>query len=150
MGVQLDTGKSKGAKPVINVTPLVDVVLVLLIIFMVVLPDVQEGKSIDIVKVEQAEKTASDKEPITVTIDADEVYTLGEDDTTREAVLEGLRAEFARDPSQSVLLRADAGLKYKIVREFFAEIQQIGFEIIALAVGVSAEWEAQQEDQGKG
>ena len=44
MGAQLDTGKGgKGVKPNINVTPLVDVVLVLLIIFMVIIPNMQDG-----------------------------------------------------------------------------------------------------------
>jgi len=143
MGVQLETGgKSKGAKPNINVTPLVDVVLVLLIIFMVVLPNVQDGKPIEMVKVDQAEKSTEGGEPLTVTINAQEVYTLDKADTTRAEVLATLKAEFARDPGRQVLLRADAGLPYKTVRAMFADIQSIGFKVIALAVGVSAEWKA--------
>lgn len=141
MGVQLDAGKKKGGiTPVINVTPLVDVVLVLLIIFMVVLPNVQDGKPIEIVKVEEADKNASDKEPVTVTVNAKEIYTLGEEDMSRSKVLAGLAQEYERDPAQRILLRADAGLPYKVVRELFADIQNIGFQGIALAVGVGKEW----------
>lgn len=148
MGAPLETGsKTKGAKPIINVTPLVDVVLVLLIIFMVVLPNVQDGKPIEMVKVDRAEKSKSGGEPISVTIDAREVYTLGEEDTSRAEVLRKLAAEFERDPGRRVLLRADAGLPYKTVRSLFADIQNVGFKVVGLAVGVSAEW---KEEHGAG
>ncbi|MGH1342314.1 MAG: ExbD/TolR family protein [Nannocystales bacterium] len=140
MGAQLSSGRKKGAQPNINVTPLVDVVLVLLIIFMVVLPDVQGGKPVEMVKVAAADKHASDVEPLTVTIDLSEVYTWDDADTTRDIALGGLRAEYARDPKQKVLLRADAGLRYAIVRDFFADVQDIGFPTVSLAVGVGAEW----------
>ncbi len=140
MGAQLNSGRKKGAQPNINVTPLVDVVLVLLIIFMVVLPDTQDGKPVEMVKVAAADKHASDAEPLTVTIDLSEVYTWDDADTTRDAALGGLRAEYVRDPKQKVLLRADAGLRYPIVRDFFADVQDIGFPTVSLAVGVGAEW----------
>lgn len=144
MGAQLDAGgKSKGAKPDINVTPLVDVVLVLLIIFMVVLPNVQDGKPIEMVKVNQAEKSSEGTEPLMVTINAQEVYTLGDEDTARAEVLKNLKDEFDRNPGRQILLRADAGLPYKTVRSMFADVQNIGFKVIALAVGVSAEWKAE-------
>ena len=148
MGMNLDAGPKKGGvKPNINVTPLVDVVLVLLIIFMVVLPDVSDsGKSIDMVKVNRADKPEAE-ELVTVTIDVNEVYTLGETDLDRGAVLEGLGAAFEADPRQPVLLRADARLPYRVVRDFFAEIQQVGFENVALAVGVNREW---SEEEGEG
>ena len=86
MGAQLNSGRKKGAQPDINVTPLVDVVLVLLIIFMVVLPDVQGGKPIEMVKVAAADKSADGKEPLTVTIDLREVYTWADADVGRQDV----------------------------------------------------------------
>ncbi len=141
MGAQINSGgKKKGAQPNINVTPLVDVVLVLLIIFMVVLPDVQGGKPIEMMKVKKADKHEDGAEPLTVTIDLNEVYTLGDADVSRQGALDGLRAEYARDSDQRVLLRADAGLRYAIVRDFFRDAQEIGFPTVSLAVGVGAEW----------
>ena len=141
MGAQISSrGKKKGAQPNINVTPLVDVVLVLLIIFMVVLPDVQPGKPVEMVKVATADESQDDVEPLTVTIDLEEVYTWADQDVGRDVALSGLRLEYDRDPSQRVLLRADAGLRYAIVRDFFRDVQEIGFPTISLAVGVSAEW----------
>lgn len=139
MGVKLGNSKG-GVAPDINVTPLVDVVLVLLIIFMVIIPNMQEGKTIDMIKVETADKPDDSVEPLAVTIDRNEVYTLGESDLPRGDVLESLEASFAQDPERRVLLRADATLPYKTVRDFFAEVQQIGFQNIALAVGVAREW----------
>ena len=68
MGVQLSTGGDKKVKPNINVTPLVDVVLVLLIIFMLVIPNMQEGVPIELFKAANAEKDEEDAEPITVSV----------------------------------------------------------------------------------
>lgn len=144
MGAQLNRGKKKGVQPNINVTPLVDVVLVLLIIFMVVLPDVQGGKSIEMVKVSTADKHEDAAEPLSVTIDINEVYTWDKQDVDRNTALNGLRAAFAQDSGQKVLLRADAGLRYAIVRDFFRDVQEIGFPNVSLAVGVSAQWEEEQ------
>ncbi len=51
MGMAVETGKpGKGPKPSINVTPLVDVVLVLLIIFMLIIPNMQDDKPIELIK----------------------------------------------------------------------------------------------------
>ncbi len=145
MGAQLNSGgKKKGAQPNINVTPLVDVVLVLLIIFMVVLPDVQGGKPIDMMKVKAADKHEDGAEPLTVTIDINEVYTWSKADVARQVALDGLKIEYARDPEQRVLLRADAGLRYAIVRDFFRDVQEIGFPTVSLAVGVGAEWNEEE------
>jgi biopolymer transport protein ExbD len=139
MGVKLDSGKG-GVTPDINVTPLVDVVLVLLIIFMVIIPNMQEGKTIEMVKVEAADKPDNGVEPLAVTIDRNEVYTLGDEDLARAMVLSSLGEAYAQDPGRRVLLRADATLPYKTVREFFHEVQEIGFVNIGLAVGVAREW----------
>jgi biopolymer transport protein ExbD len=149
MGAKLASGGGRGGvTPDINVTPLVDVVLVLLIIFMVIIPNVQDGKAIEIIKVPKADENADSVEPLVVTIDRNEVFTLGEDDMSRAAVLQGLAAEYAEDPGQRVLLRADATLPYKTVREFFADTQEVGFVHIALAVGVAAEWSEEEGGDG--
>ena len=68
MGMQIDAGGGKKGKksltPNINVTPLVDVVLVLLIIFMVVLPNMQDGKTIEMFKASTAEKKTYSQDTI--------------------------------------------------------------------------------------
>ncbi len=133
------SGDGGGVTPNINVTPLVDVVLVLLIIFMLVMPNMQDGKPIEMIKVEQADQLEDDQEPITVTIDGKEVFTVGEDDLPRDQALAEVLAEASASPRRRVLIRADARLHYKPVREFFRDLQQGGLVNIALAVGVNRE-----------
>ena len=71
MGATLQANKSKGATPEINITPLVDVVLVLLIIFMVVTPALNEGAQIELPKVLMPDAKQKDLHPIEVTIAPD-------------------------------------------------------------------------------
>jgi len=140
MGVQLDTGSDKKVKPNINVTPLVDVVLVLLIIFMLVIPNMQEGVPVELFKADNAVKDEEDAEPITVSIarvkGSDEVsYHIGDEQMSRD----GLIAELARlheaDPSQQLLFRGDSRVEYGNIRDVFHECQNLGFAYIQLAVG---------------
>jgi biopolymer transport protein TolR len=147
MGAALDTGKSgKGVKPNINVTPLVDVVLVLLIIFMVIIPNMQDGKPIEMVNVLNPDKDAEDKEePLTVTIDRAENYVIDKSELPRAAAIAELQQVHARSPKRKLLIRADAKLPYVKVREFFREVQQIGFGGVALAVGTQAKWDGGSE-----
>jgi biopolymer transport protein ExbD len=141
VGVALDSGGGKPrVAPNINVTPLVDVVLVLLIIFMVIIPNMQEGKTIEMIKVDVADKNADDVEPITITIDRNEVCTYDDTDMNSSDCLARLRAAFAENPRRRVLLRGDAVLPYRVMREFFREVQEIGFGGVSLAVGVAREW----------
>ncbi len=142
MGMSVDTGgKGKGAKPNINVTPLVDVVLVLLIIFMVVLPSVQDGKTIEMVNVLHPQKDKDeDKPPIPVTVTRDEVYSLEQQDLSRESLLQELRNLHAAEPTRRILLRGDAALPYETMRDLFRDCQDIGFPTVSLAVGKQREW----------
>jgi len=142
----LNSSKKGGGSitPVINVTPLVDVVLVLLIIFMVIIPNMQEGKTIEMLRVQAADDVKTDEEPVTITISFDEVYTVDEQDLARGDVLRSLRATYADNPRRKILLRGDTRLPYRVVREFFREVQEIGFANVALAVGVSREWSEQE------
>jgi biopolymer transport protein TolR len=138
-------GKGGSITPVINVTPLVDVVLVLLIIFMVIIPNMQEGKTIEMLRVQVADEVKTDEEPLTITISLEEVFTLEEQDLARADVLRSLRASYAENTRRKILLRGDTRLPYRVVREFFREVQEIGFANVALAVGVNREW-SEEED----
>jgi biopolymer transport protein TolR len=140
MGVALagSKGKRRGVVPVINVTPLVDVVLVLLIIFMLVIPNVQnEGRPITMLQVEEADRLTDDQEPIIVTVDRDERYLVGAQELSRDAAVAEVLALSSASPRQRVLLRADAALPYKPIRELFAALQDGGLVNVALAVGVA-------------
>ena len=147
MGAALDTGKSgKGVKPNINVTPLVDVVLVLLIIFMVIIPNMQDGKPIEMINVFHPDKDAEEKEePLTITIDRNENYVVGEAELPRAQAIAELASVHTRTPKRKLLIRADARLPYAKVRELFKEVQDIGFGGVALAVGAQRTWDGAAE-----
>lgn len=150
MAVDLQSGKGGSITPNINVTPLVDVVLVLLIIFMLVIPNVQgEGKPIEMIKVEAADKLTDDEEPIIITVDRGESYLVGEHELSKEAAIQEVIALAQANPRQRVLLRADALLPYKPIRELFAGLQEGGLVNIALAVGVDNDEGAEALVQNK-
>ncbi|MBK7824660.1 biopolymer transporter ExbD [Nannocystis sp.] len=147
MGAALDTGKGKkGVRPNINVTPLVDVVLVLLIIFMVIIPNMQDGKPIEMINVLNPDKDSEAKdEPLTVTIDRNEHYVVDDAELPRAQAIAQLQQVYANSPKRKLLIRADAKLHYAKVREFFKDVQNIGFGGVALAVGTQRKWDGGAE-----
>lgn len=141
MGVQLDTGGgSKSLRPNINVTPLVDVVLVLLIIFMVVIPNMQEHETIELFPTTTATEDADEeKTAIVVTITYARTYHLGKDEIERDALLAALSEAHAQEPDRQLMIRGDKRLPYGVLRSFFYESKEIGFKNVKLAVGSVAE-----------
>ena len=147
MGVQLDTGSDKKVKPNINVTPLVDVVLVLLIIFMLVIPNMQEGVPIELFSANNAIKDEDDAEPMIVALawdaELEQVgYYVGDEQFTKDGLIAEVATAHQADPSLQILFRGDARIGYGKVREVFAELQNMNIAYIQLAVGAQKEsWE---------
>ena len=130
------SGKSslRTLEPAINVTPLVDVMLVLLIIFMVITPTLAEGADIDLPKIFSIDKTPKELEPIDVALLKNGSTMLDKnpiDPTRLEALLRDLHA---KDPTRRAMLKSDSAVPYKRVRETFGLLQQIGFHGVALRV----------------
>ena len=127
---------SSGVKPDINVTPLVDVVLVLLIIFMVVAPRLDQDIQVEVPGIfnPDPEKQLL-SEPFKVTVPEAGVFYVGEQKYDLEGVIEYLSGEHALDPNRRLVLRADARLSYKDVRPFLAKAQELGFLGMSLTVG---------------
>ena len=149
MGVQLDTGgDGKGAKPNINVTPLVDVVLVLLIIFMVVIPNMQEGKTIEMITVKEVDEADAEDGIVQVTVQRDGSMYIDQDLLTRDALVAELAKIHAAEPEKMLLMRGDMKVEYHVIRDLFYECQQMGFGKIAIAVGKSKEWDASEGSVG--
>src|SRR6266436_4112035 len=108
-------GSSKGIKNEINVTPLVDVVLVLLIIFMVITPMLQRGKSVELPKAKHA-VAGQGAEPafISVTKDGSVFVEQDKKPATQEDVMVAMRA--AAEAGKRVMIKADTDAEYGKVR----------------------------------
>ncbi len=136
MGVQLGTSEGRGPRPTINITPLVDVVLVLLIIFMVVVPNVQEGVPVDMVRVKHG-ATPAEEDPgaLNVALDGERALYLDDKPITHDALLASLKVSSSR-PGAFVRLRADARLPFREVRALLGELKELGVEDVRFVVGV--------------
>jgi biopolymer transport protein ExbD/biopolymer transport protein TolR len=130
------TDSRKQPEPEINVTPLVDVVLVLLIIFMVVAPELEHGERVDLPAVYQPdEKPKGSLDPITVTVTTSERLFLEKEPLAGLPELgERLAAIRTREPDRRVVIKGDASLRYAKMRDAFALCQKIGFVGISLSV----------------
>jgi biopolymer transport protein ExbD/biopolymer transport protein TolR len=126
--------RNQQPEPEINVTPLVDVVLVLLIIFMVIAPAIAEGEHVELPKIVQPDPKQKDMEPIEVTMAANGILVLDKERIQPAALKERLRQLHAKDPTRVLLLKSDETIPYKNVRETFAQIQTIGFKGVSLKV----------------
>jgi biopolymer transport protein TolR len=116
----MDVGSAKGSvRSDINITPLVDVVLVLLIIFMVITPMLQRGKSVELPKARHAatNETKDAPEPIFISVTKDGEVWVEQDKqpANKEAVMAALEAA-AKTPGQRVMLKADVETEYGKVR----------------------------------
>ena len=127
---------SKGVTPDINVTPLVDVVLVLLIIFMVVAPQMDQNVPVDLPGIFNPDpevQTAMD--PVKLSVANAGEYYIDEQKYDLDGAIEALAAEHAAEPMRRLVLRADSKLTYGQVREILARSQQVGFPGMSLMVG---------------
>jgi biopolymer transport protein ExbD/biopolymer transport protein TolR len=120
-------------EPEINVTPLDDVVLVLLIIFMVIAPNLQEGTPVVLPEVKTTDEKAK-TEGIDVVIDGAGALYLDDQLVTREALLDALRELHGSKPDKPLVVKADAKLPYGRVREVFADVQRLGFRNVSMKV----------------
>lgn len=131
----MNVGGHKGIKAEINVTPMVDVVLVLLIIFMVITPMLQRGKDVQLpkaTKVDEERKGAAD--PIVVSVTPDKQIYIESDAYNDEQFQEQLKAKLSVNPGQRILLKGDKSLVFDDVRRVMALSRKAGAKAIALGV----------------
>jgi len=123
-------------RPDMNVTPLVDVVLVLLIIFMVVAPRLDQDVQVDLPGIFNPDPEVDGAaDPLKVSVARVGEYYIGERKLDLDGAIAELGAAHAADPLRRLVLRADAKLRYGDVRELLARSQQVGFPGIAFMVG---------------
>jgi biopolymer transport protein TolR len=123
-------------RPDMNVTPLVDVVLVLLIIFMVIMPQMEAGAAVDTPSVTNPDAAEKNKlEKITVSLTPSGTMWVEKEILEHDAALVRLAELRRANPSHRVVLKADKRVKYQEVRRVVAAIRELGFPGIALQVG---------------
>ena len=123
----------------INVTPLVDVMLVLLIIFMVTAPLLVAGIPVKLPE-SRAKALEQDQKPVTLSID-DQGGVFLDETAVSDADLPQRFAELRQqlDPETQIFLRADAGLDYGRVMAVMGELNHAGFNSISLVTNGSGE-----------
>jgi biopolymer transport protein TolR len=115
----------------INVTPMVDVMLVLLVIFMVAAPLMTVGVPVQLPKT-SAQKVAQPRTPLIVSIDRDGRVFVGQDELTAETLGPRLAALARESPDQVVLVRGDRAIDYGRVMEIMGQVGQAGFAKVSL------------------
>ncbi|MCI5157543.1 MAG: protein TolR [Candidatus Electrothrix sp. AUS1_2] len=121
----------KGVVAEINVTPLVDVMLVLLIIFMVTAPMMTQGVDVDLPKT-TAQALRQQEEPMVVQINAAGEIHLGNTPVLLALVRQELEKKPEEMKKEPVYLRADEKVPYGLVVQVTAQIKQAGFEKLGM------------------
>jgi biopolymer transport protein TolR len=123
----------KGVKSDINVTPLVDVVLVLLIIFMVITPMLQRGKPVQLPDARALSALRSGGDPLMVSVTRDGKYWIDKTEVQKDDVPALLTAEMEQRPGAPVLVKGDKEVPYKTIRELILEISKTHLMGVSLA-----------------
>ena len=115
----------------INVTPLVDVMLVLLVVFMVAAPLLTVGVPVDLPQT-QAPPITDPKEPLVISINAEGHIFIQDSDVVTEALVPRLQAITGENPDALVYVRADKSIDYGRVLEVMSLISAAGYRKVSL------------------
>lgn len=130
MGMQ--TGGKKGPVSDINVTPLVDVMLVLLVIFMVTAPMLFSGIDLKLPKTQKVNNLGLRPELIILSVTPSEQYFLGKEMVEKGDLIKRILKAFEDQKTDIVYLRADYSLRYEKVAQLIASLKKAGVSNIAL------------------
>jgi biopolymer transport protein ExbD len=116
----------------INVTPLVDVMLVLLIIFMVVTPMLQNGRAVQLPLTNAPQAVPEAKSQTVVVIDRRGVLELDKVEVADTDFEAALQQNFERNPSNTVVIKADSNLTYGDVKKRMLQVRAANFTTVGL------------------
>jgi biopolymer transport protein TolR len=116
----------------INVTPFVDVMLVLLVIFMVAAPLMTVGVPVELPKTAATALPSEEQEPLTVTLTRDGLILIQTTETAADELIPKLRAIQAERRDDKLFLRADGAIPYEAVMQVMGALNAGGFRNIGL------------------
>jgi biopolymer transport protein TolR len=138
MAIDLSSQRDGTTISQINVTPLVDVMLVLLVIFMVTAPIIQQGVQVNLPQA-KAGAIPGTEEHLVVTIAKNGKLYLNDNPMTLTELGDKLRAVRKLQADKQVYLRADQDVKYGLVMKTIAEIKQAGIERLGMVTRPTSE-----------
>tara|TARA_B100001057_G_scaffold80639_1_gene75906 strand:+ start:5144 stop:5578 length:435 start_codon:yes stop_codon:yes gene_type:complete len=131
--------RSRGNSPIsdINVTPLVDVMLVLLIVFMVTAPLLTVGVPIELPKT-AAKQMTDENEPLTITIDKNSKIYIQELEVDFDELTEKLEAIGQSNYDQKIYINGDKDISYEVLMKVMAKISSSGYTSIGLVTDIES------------
>jgi biopolymer transport protein TolR len=127
--------KRSRPRPVMNVTPLVDVVLVLLIIFMVVIPAMDQAVEVQIPGIVNVDEKADAKaKPFMLSVTEKGEIWLDDESVPTSQLERRLREASRREPQRKLVMKGDVGLAYGHARRIYRVVQEVGFPGVSLRV----------------
>jgi biopolymer transport protein TolR len=128
--------KNRKTKAEINVVPLVDIVLVLLIIFMIAAPMMFNGINLQLPKTKKVNQVRLNKDHIVLSYSRSGEYYLGSEKILLKELIPEIKSSMGKDPSQAVYLRADFGIQYGKVAKLIGYLKRNGLSNISLVTEV--------------
>jgi biopolymer transport protein TolR len=125
-------GEPTRMQAAINITPLVDVVLVLLIIFMVMAPQMRKGPDVNLPNTAKPSGQGDERGRVLVSIDENGAFWINDKQVAADHFGESLQAAVAAEEDPRVVIRGDARLSFQQVRQAMLEIEQAGFHGVGL------------------
>lgn len=117
----------------INVTPLIDVVLVLLVVFMVITPLLQSGMPVDLPEATQTHTVNDVGQHITISVTNGKGWWVEQEEVTEDTLIERINYEYRANPSRSILIKADRALPYRDVRAVMDLLAENNMDTVLIA-----------------
>jgi len=117
----------------INITPLVDVVLVLLIIFMVITPMLSSGMAVNLPSASSSTTVNDAGQHLVVSIRADQAIFVDTKRSSMDKLIDDLNAEWRKQPNRALLIKGDKTLKWKQVHGVMDKVRENGMTTMLLA-----------------
>jgi biopolymer transport protein TolR len=130
--MQVGSGDVPEVKSDINVTPLVDVVLVLLIIFMVVTPMLQKGVNVMLPITKNPDKKPDNENQLIVSVKSDSTIYIDTNWVPKTEFVSQMKEMYQRSPGKEIMIKGDQRLRYKDIKKVMDMINEAGFENVGL------------------